>query len=349
MVNLHVIHLNTSKRHSPLTGTKRYEDELFNNINKLNYGISLKRVQRSDNKYLGCSLASWPTIYNFGNADIVHATYHTIAPAIYFRKCTPFTRNSIFLVTVLDLIPLLYSSTLSDISTKIQWLLTPSSLKKADNLIAISDFTKREIIRICDIRPDKIHVVHLGVDRSKYHPIDREDSKKSFNLDLKEKHILVVGSNLEHKRMDLVKRIFDKIRTIRQNIKLLKVGYGQELDGEGIINLGWIPEEDMPILFNAADVYLHTSEYEGFGFPILEAMACGVPVVASRKASIPEILGDCGSMVDLESEDCVEHFVEELLKAIDKDIDEREIERSKEFSWEKTAKKTVEVYKQSLC
>lgn len=342
---MHVIHLNMSKRSSSLTGVKRYEDELFYGIRRLNYDIYLDRIMRRDNKYLGCLLASWMTTYNFGTADIVHATFHGIAPAIYFRKLTPFSRDSFFMVTVLDLIPLIYPSTIRDSLTKIQWQLTPSALKKADSMIAISEFTKREIVRICDIKPDKIHVVHLGVDHSKYHPMDREDSKKKFNLDLKEKHVLVVASNLKHKRMDLVNRIFDKIKMERQDVKMLKVGYGEALAGEGIINLGWIPEEDMPILFNAADAYLHTSEYEGFGFPILEAMACGVPVVVSQKASIPEIVGDCGIMVDLDSDDCVERFAEKLLEAIEKDRDEREIERSKRFSWENTAKKTIEVYK----
>ena len=78
--------------------------------------------------------------------------------------------------------------------------------------------------------------------------------------------------------MDLAKNIFDHIRSIKGNIKMIKAGYGEVLKGEDIISVGWVKEEEMPLLFNAADVYLHTSEYEGFELPILEAMACGTQV-----------------------------------------------------------------------
>ena len=106
----------------------------------------------------------------------------------------------------------------------------------------------------------------------------------------------------------------------------------------------------MPKLFNSADVYLHTSEYEGFGLPILEAMACGIPVVASRRASIPEIVGKAGKLVDLNDEECVKEFAEAILQILDSNIkiDRLAFERSIEFSWEKTARETLEVYTEVL-
>jgi len=144
--------------------------------------------------------------------------------------------------------------------------------------------------------------------------------------------------------MDIVKKVFDEIRKVRDDVYLLKAGYGEMLRGERIINVGKIPERDMPILYNAANVYFHPSEYESFGLPILEAMACGVPVVTSNKASIPEIVGNAGEMVDLDSEDVIEQFVEKILLSLDRGIDKKALVRSGEFSWEKTAKKTIKIY-----
>ena len=337
-----VIHWNVSKRIHPVFGAKRYEDELFENIKKLREDLEIERIQRVDSKIIGSVPLSWLLRYRCRDADIVHATYQTIAPVAYFRK------PKRFIVTVHDLAPLLYPSVIKDISTRIQWVFTLRALKKADRIIAISEFTKKEIARLCGVTQDKIAIVYLGVDHSKYHPMDKEVCKRKLDLSVEEKHILVVASNLKHKRMDLTKKVFDKIRQQRKDIKMIKGGYGESLEGQGIISPGWVPESQMPALFNAADVYLHTSEYEGFGLPILEAMACGVPVVVSNKASIPEVVGDLGDIVDLDSEDCVEQFVEKILENIDKGRDEKALERSKKFSWEKTAKETLKVYKEVM-
>jgi len=129
-------------------------------------------------------------------------------------------------------------------------------------------------------------------------------------------------------------------------VKLLKAGYAQGLEGKGIINIDWIPDEKVPMLYNAADVLLHPSEYETFGFPIVEAMACGVPVVLANAGSNPEIVGSCGDMVDLSSEDYVERFLESILKSIDKGVDYKAVEQSKKFTWEKTAEETIKVYEE---
>jgi glycosyltransferase involved in cell wall biosynthesis len=130
---------------------------------------------------------------------------------------------------------------------------------------------------------------------------------------------------------------------------LLKCGYGTRLEGPRIVNTGAVPEAWMPILYNAADVLLLTSEYEGFGMPLLEAMACGTPIVASRVASIPEVLGDSGELVDLDAQDCIATFAERILHVLDQDA--RNLKghaRSRAFSWEQTAKRTRDVYHQLL-
>ncbi len=336
-----VIHWNTSKERQQMSGVKNYEDNLFENLKNIDGNLEIERIQRSESKIFGSMPFSWLFRYKCKEADIVHATFHVIAPAIYFR------RPKKFVITVLDLAPLIDPSSLRDFSLKLQWKFTPKVLKNADRIIAISQFTKDEIIRLLGIEENKIDVVYLGVDHSIYKPIDKIKCKEKVGLCTEDKHILIASAGYERKRLDLAKEIFKGITNSRDDVKMIKTGYDEGLKGTSI-NMGYIAEEDMPYLFNAADVYMHTAEYEGFGLPILEAMACGVPVVVSDRASIPEVVGDYGNMVDLDSDDCVEQFVEKILSSIEKGKDEKAVEESKEFSWEKTAKETFKVYEEVM-
>jgi len=336
-----IIHWNISKASHPMYAMKKYEDELYDNIISLRGDLLIERIQRKENRILGNTFFSWLFRYKCKDADIVHATFQTVSPAIYSRK----PKN--FIVTVHDLAPLVYPSEISDVSIRIQWMFTPKALRKADRIIAISEFTKRELIRLIGISKEKISVIHQGVDHEIYKPMDKIKCKEKFGLNPEEKHILVVSSNVEHKRMDIAKKVFDYIRSIREDVKMIKAGYGELLKGDGIISVGWVPEEKMPILFNAADVYFHPSEYEGFGLPILETMACGTPVVVNNKASIPEIVGDYGSFVEVD-EDNIIQTSEKILSLVDNGIDIEAIEQSKKFSWRGTAEETIKVYEEVL-
>lgn len=342
---MRVIQWNTVRVGSQMSGIKKYEDELYRNIIKIikkqNLNIEIYRILRYKNKILGSTVVSWFLRYRDNGADLVHATSQVLAPVIYLR------RPKRFIVTVHDLIPLIYPQIIKDLSTKLQWILTPRALKKVDRIIAISNFTKKEIIRLLKIQEDMIDVVYQGVDHTLYAPMDKDECKRHFGLKTEEKHILYVASNDEHKRVELAKAVFEEIKNCREDVRLIKAGYSQKLTGEGIISMSWLDEKDMPKLYNSADVYLHTSEYEGFGLPVLEAMACGVPVVTSNKASLPEIVGDAGVLVDLD-ENCVYEFSENILRILDRNPrpDKKALERAKQFSWEKTAEETLKVYEE---
>lgn len=341
-----VVFWNVTRENQHLTGVKRYEDELFDNIKKLarleRYNWKINRIQRSKNVLFGSTFLSWLYKYRCRNADLIHITEETVAPVTLLR------RPKKLVITCHGLIPMTYPSLIRDFTTKVQWTLIPRVMNRADKIIAISNFTKKEIIRLLGIEENKIVVIHHGVDHSKYKPLDKEKSRIYLSLDPSARYILVVSSNLAQKRMDIVKKVFDEIRKIRDDVYLLKAGYGEMLRGERIINVGKIPERDMPILYNAANVYFHPSEYESFGLPILEAMACGVPVVTSNKASIPEVVGDDKRIVDIDNDDTVKQFVDKILKYLDKEIDKKVLRRSKKFSWEKTARQTIEVYEKVM-
>lgn len=334
---MEVCHWNISKYSDPMFATKKYENALANRLNSCSSEVRIERQRRRENTLLGSTPIAWMRDYRNKTADVVHATFQTIAPAVYFNQLDN------FVITVHDLNPIRYSPRWFDVSEQIQWRVTPPALKRADAIIAISEFTEHEIRELTTIDPSAIEVVPQGVDHNLYQPIDQDKARDSLGLNTSTKYVLVVSSNAKHKRMDLAKDIFSKLREKDSNIKLLKAGYGDTLNGPGVQSVGWLPEEKMPLLYNAADVYLHTSEYEGFGLPILEAMACGVPVIANKQASIPEIATD-ESLVDMTNFDPAT-IADIVQSRLDLDQDYAALARSKHFSWERTAQETLEVYR----
>jgi glycosyltransferase involved in cell wall biosynthesis len=321
-------------------GTAKYEEMLFKELSKQNE-INTMRIKRRENGVRGSMPLSWLLRYRAINAKIVHATFQTVAPAALLH------RPENLVVTVHDLAPLIYTSEVRDLSLRLQWSLTPRSLRVADRIIAISKFTKNEIRRLLDIPESKIDVVHQGVDHELYQPHSRERARKRMGLDEETPYILVVSSGLEHKRIKEVKPIIERVREEYPEAKLLKAGYAEKLSGEYINNTGWVSEEDMPYLYNAADVYLHPSEYEGFGLPILEAMACGTPVVARNVASIPEVVGDETDLVPHDAS--VQTFADRIIEQIPRNPPLPElVDRSHKFSWGKSAIMTKKVYESML-
>lgn len=282
-----------------------------------------------------------PLVYRIRDADIIHATTQTVSIFSLFRNLG----TTKLVVTVHDLNHIYYFSLSAEYILK--KLFVSKSLRRADKLITVSNFYKDEIVRLLNIPQEKVSVTYLGIDHSKFKPLDKDKCRERLGLDKAKKYILAVASISQRKRMDLTKKAFKRITEMRKDVYLLKVGSGK-LEEKGVINFGKVSNEKMPFFYNASDVLLHTSEYESFGMPLLEAMACGLPIVASNKASIPEVVGDCGELVDL-NDDCVEVFAEKVLECINKD--ERNlkgIERSKKFSWEETARETMKVYEELL-
>ena len=114
-----------------------------------------------------------------------------------------------------------------------------------------------------------------------------------------------------------------------------------------MIFTGYLPDEDLPALYNAADLFVYPSIYEGFGLPPLEAMSCGCRVITSNTSSLPEVVGDAGIMIDPYDTDALTSSIYEVLtnNELRADMVKKGLERAKMFSWEKTAEETLEIYK----
>jgi glycosyltransferase involved in cell wall biosynthesis len=117
---------------------------------------------------------------------------------------------------------------------------------------------------------------------------------------------------------------------------------------EGVVFTGEMPDEDLSCFFSGADLYVSASLYEGFGLPLLEAMACGTPVVALKTPSLEEVIGDAGYMVEENSPEEFAEAVYNILSDVNKQrsMIENGFKRAQIFSWKKTASKTLEVYEE---
>ena len=111
--------------------------------------------------------------------------------------------------------------------------------------------------------------------------------------------------------------------------------------------VGYIPEEEMPLWYNAATLFVYPSEYEGFGLPPLEAMACGTPVVSSTASSLPEVVGDAGILVDPKDTDAIADAMHRVLddETLRRDLSERGPVRASAFSWRRMGQETLAIYR----
>lgn len=202
--------------------------------------------------------------------------------------------------------------------------------KEIDMVIAVSEATKKDLLSLSKIPEEKIVVIHEGVD-TRFKQLPQDEIKKfKEKYKLPEKFVLAVGGIGE-----------------RRNLKRIKEackGYDLVITGESI---PWLPHEEFPLLYNSARVLMYTSLYEGFGLPILEAMACGTPVITSNVSSMPEIAGNNAFLVD--PDDIKEMNLKLKILMEDKQIREdmigNGIIQASRFTWERAAGDTAEVYR----
>jgi glycosyltransferase involved in cell wall biosynthesis len=224
------------------------------------------------------------------------------------------------------------------------------ALKHSDRIIVVSEFTRMEVLRHYPIDAQRVTVIHHGVN-----PVLRTHRERP-----KHPFLLFVGT-LEH-RKDLVTlvRAFDVVRERgRISHRLILVGqpgfgwsqikaaiagsrYRQDIE-----ICGYLKREAVEELLQTADLFIYPSVYEGFGLPVLEAMACGTPVVCSRAASLPEVAGDAAEYFEPSEVDDLAAATERVLSSTEKQAEMRQrgLERAKLFTWDECARKHLEVYK----
>ena len=282
--------------------------------------------------------------------DLVHMCF---APPLIFPGPT--------VITVHDLYPFFCPNTLPQfIALRLRFLLS-RGIKSAARIIAVSEVTKQDVVKIFGIDPQRIEVIHLGVD-AHYQPGIGKCQIDSVlrRYGLPENYLLYVGRVEPRKNLS---KLFEACRILKEgrklSHKLVVVGKIEPWDkgslalvrqmglDNDIVFPGYVAEDDLPALYNGAAAFVFPSLFEGFGLPPLEAMACGVPVIASHIPTHAEILGEAALYFDPNDAEGMASTINQGLKDDDlrKELRAKGLSRAALFTWEETARRTLEVYR----
>ncbi len=241
-------------------------------------------------------------------------------------------------------------------------LMVSLSARRSHKIITVSQSSKRDIVEFIDIDPVRVQVIYEGA------PNIRPDGCGQKSIDLHQygirgRPILSVASSHPHKNLSrLIEAYSTLVRTYDVENQLVLVGHRRagadllekmvkRLDLEGkVILTGYIPDDLLEELYSKAVLFVFPSLYEGFGIPVLEAMANGVPVVCSNAASLPEVAGDAALFFDPYSVEEIAARMHQALQdsGLRKELIRSGQENAKRFSWERTARQTIAVYKELL-
>ncbi|XRP97069.1 glycosyltransferase family 4 protein [Methanocaldococcus sp. 16A] len=284
--------------------------------------------------------------------DIVHSP-ENVSLFIKFKK----TKK---IITIYDIMAFCFPDVCNFITRNRYKILLPKTLKTSDKIISISNHTKQDLIKHFKIPEDKIKVIHLAANED-YKPLkENEINKIKQKYNLNYPFILYVGGLAPNKNIERLIQAFYKLKKQGINHKLILTGikrykYKSIFETIEKLNLqkdviftGYVPDEDLPGLYNAADLFVYPSLYEGFGLPPLEAMACGTPVITSNTSSLPEVVGDAGIMVNPYDVDELAKAMYEVLTndGLREELSKKGLERAKLFSWKKCAEEHLKVYEE---
>ena len=327
--------------HKTYTGVENYAKNIFINLkNKLNINIA---KPKTSNKYLA---HLWThLVLPFKSGDVLFCLAN-IAP-IFVPK------SKKLVVTIHDVAFLIYPESFSSFFRIYYKLIMPVVVKRADKIITVSNYSKNELEKYYPLSKGKIEVIYLGLN---------EGFKVLDNIK-KKNQILYVGSINKRKNFIGVIKAFKLLN--QKDFTLLIVGNFStnfsidELDkiilekaktNPNIAFKSGISDEELVKLYNESKLFVFPSFYEGFGLPVLEAMACGTPVVCSNSSSLPEVGGDAVVYCDPHSIENIKEKIEMVLsdEVLQQKMIQKGLERAKEFSWEKSADEHVKVFQEVL-
>ena len=236
-----------------------------------------------------------------------------------------------------------------------------SAVSRADLIITVSNYIKGEVIEHLKVPPEKIITVPHGIE-PRFTPDCPEKDRDllAVRYGLSSPYLLSVATREPKKNLPRLLRAYrllaERLSSPPRLVLVGKRGWEtrdlrDEIGGEGsgnhVVSLGYVPYEDLPRLYRHAELFLFPSLYEGFGMPLLEAMASGCPVLAARAAAIPEVAGDSAVLVDPYDPEAMATEMEDLITDEERrnDLSERGIHRAGAFTWEETARRTLAAYK----
>jgi glycosyltransferase involved in cell wall biosynthesis len=231
--------------------------------------------------------------------------------------------------------------------------------RRAARIVAVSESTRADVVELMGVDPDRVAVTHLGVDPRFRPPGDGERAAFRERKRIVRPYVLAVGNLEPRKNLPALLRAFALLAPDVPH-DLVLVGAEGWLTGEIHATLaalrlgdrvrmtGFVGDDELIAWYGAADLFVYPSLYEGFGLPVVEAMACGVPVVTSNVSSLPEVAGDAAVTVGPRDDDAIADGMRRVLTdaALANDLRRRGWRRAAEFTWGRTAAQTVAVYRE---
>jgi glycosyltransferase involved in cell wall biosynthesis len=327
---------------------KKLEEKLFDDTQN----VHIKNI--NGYKYLWKNIF-FPISLLSDKIDLVHIPSYS---AMWFPPCKS-------VVTIHDMIFAKHPEWAANKKQYIRFkYYVKKTAKKADAIIVVSKTSKKEVIELTGVPEEKIYVTYLAADKI-YKVQDNIDKlgriKQKYSFD--KKYILYVGSIHPRRNLERLLKSFALLKkrtNVPHNLLLVGLSFSpkeklfqkaKELDLEKDIKyLGYVPDEDLVSLYNFADIFVYPSLYEGFGIPVLEAMACGTPVITSNISSLPEVSGDAAYLIDPYSIEEIYSAMQSILfnKEVRNKLVKKGFERTKNFDWKKTAEQTFYVFNEVM-
>lgn len=295
-----------------------------------------------------------PRVEWFTRSDVVFAPNFVPPP----------TRNRRLVVTIHDLAFRRFPRTAPHGTPR--WLARlDRTLAVATRVIAVSQATRRDLLDLYGVEPAKVRVIPLGVDGAAFRPLEEEvvrEARRRFGIH--RPYVLYLGGIEPRKNLPNLVRA---VAALGKRVALVIAGAGVQWNPQGaallqaalaalplgdrleVIQTGYVSEGDKAALLSGAEALVYPSLYEGFGLPLLEAMACGTPVVTSDRSSLPEVAGDAAVLADPDQPEAITAAIDRVLSDGDlrKRLREAGIERAARFDWTQTARKTAEVLREA--
>lgn len=241
----------------------------------------------------------------------------------------------------------------------------PALIRRLDQVVTVSNCSKRDIVELADVDPARVHVIPHGVDSVKFHP-DDDDASRAIRagLGLEQPYLLYV-SRIEHPGKNHVSliRAFDRVKArLGAPHQLVLAGspwngaedvYAEAAAAKAASDIrftGFTSAEALPAIYRGAESFVFPSLYEGFGMPLLEAMASGVPVACSRASSLPEVAGDAAEFFEPTDVESIEASLEALMGDPERraDLRARGLRRAATFTWRQSVNDTLAVFRQAV-
>jgi glycosyltransferase involved in cell wall biosynthesis len=293
------------------------------------------------------------------NVDVFHIIDHSNAHVAYWLK----TLGKPIVVTCHDLVQYIYPEILRDRSrfpalSMAMWRYSADGMRSANHIVAVSENTAKDINQMLNVGSERVTVVPNGVE-SQFRVLPGEETetwRRQYQTSSEEICLLNVGSTHQRKNIPTILKVLEVLKDKGLSVRLWKIGsdftteqkqFISDRDlGDRITLLGQPDKETLIKFYNAADALIAPSLYEGFGLTILEAMACGAPVITSNVSSLPEVTGDAAISVAPTDVSAIADSVCRIANdpAYRQQLVEKGLVRAKMFSWKNSAEQIAQIY-----